>query len=263
MPWCPECGVEYREGFETCSDCGCKLSVNPVAAEADSISESEAGTESGIENGIESGPGCETENQFDKEAFLTSASNSIEADLLEGLLNAEEIPVLRKNDDVKIYMGGVTSGVELFVPSHLLDKAKEILEVSKGLLGSEIPEEELIAQALAAEPEDKEPEDMDEGFEEDDEAEVDSDKAEKAEEDSSGDENTEKDSAASDPEADDSAANDSAVDEKDFSKETVEEESANTLPDNEKSKSNAAESHGSGAGDNSFLKRFIHMLTGK
>jgi len=25
MPWCPECGAEYREGFATCSDCGVAL----------------------------------------------------------------------------------------------------------------------------------------------------------------------------------------------------------------------------------------------
>jgi hypothetical protein len=25
MPWCPDCGVEYREGFTRCSECGVPL----------------------------------------------------------------------------------------------------------------------------------------------------------------------------------------------------------------------------------------------
>jgi hypothetical protein len=25
VPWCPQCGVEYREGFSRCSDCGVAL----------------------------------------------------------------------------------------------------------------------------------------------------------------------------------------------------------------------------------------------
>jgi hypothetical protein len=29
MPWCPQCGTEYREGFERCSDCGTALVAAP------------------------------------------------------------------------------------------------------------------------------------------------------------------------------------------------------------------------------------------
>ena len=29
MTWCPECGVEYREGFARCSDCGVALVNQP------------------------------------------------------------------------------------------------------------------------------------------------------------------------------------------------------------------------------------------
>ena len=31
MPWCPECGAEYREGFATCSECGVALTDAPPA----------------------------------------------------------------------------------------------------------------------------------------------------------------------------------------------------------------------------------------
>jgi hypothetical protein len=31
MPWCPQCGTEYREGFDRCSDCGSTLVAEPPA----------------------------------------------------------------------------------------------------------------------------------------------------------------------------------------------------------------------------------------
>jgi hypothetical protein len=35
MPWCPQCGTEYREGFDRCSDCGATLVATPPAEHAD------------------------------------------------------------------------------------------------------------------------------------------------------------------------------------------------------------------------------------
>ena len=32
MPWCPDCGTEYREGFDRCSECGVSLVNAPPAA---------------------------------------------------------------------------------------------------------------------------------------------------------------------------------------------------------------------------------------
>jgi hypothetical protein len=237
MPWCPKCGIEYREGFETCSDCGVGLSETPVSVETGSVPESEAETEVESKNEVESE--SNSDYQFDMEAFLVETGNSIEADMIEGLLNAEEIPVLRKNDDVKIYMDGVSSGVDLYVPSHLLDKAKEILEISKGVLGGEIPEEELEAQALAAEPEDEDPEEEDPENEEE--------------------------------ESDDEEAGDGAV-----AEGIGDEESTIELPVNEESTLNGigsqeteavdGELQGQGNKDpetGSFFDRFMHLLKGK
>lgn len=68
----------------------------------------------------------------DHEALLTTAGDSIEAEIIEGLLNANGIPVLKKYSDVggymTIYAGTSFTGVDLYVPSRLLDKAKELLE---------------------------------------------------------------------------------------------------------------------------------------
>ena len=33
MPWCPDCGTEYRAGFTRCSDCGAALVETPPPAE--------------------------------------------------------------------------------------------------------------------------------------------------------------------------------------------------------------------------------------
>lgn len=263
MPWCPKCGIEYRDGFEICSDCDCKLSENPVPGEM----ESETGTETEVE--VET----ESELQFDQEAFLISTGSSIEADMIEGLLNADEIPVLKKYGDggdyLKIYTGGVITGVDLYVPSHLLDKAKEILEASQGVLGgSEIPEEELEAQALAAQPED---EDIEEEGSEDEEAEDDL-----TEEDLSEDEE-----AADVGNGDEESANEEATNEEPTVEEPayaepegniVESLDNAVVDDKPKEKGlHARELQASEAQENgnkvpetgSFLQRFISWLTGK
>ncbi len=37
MPWCPDCGAEYREGFTSCSDCGVALVDTPPPAEEGTV----------------------------------------------------------------------------------------------------------------------------------------------------------------------------------------------------------------------------------
>lgn len=71
-------------------------------------------------------------NSQHNEAFLLSAADSIEAGMIEQLLNANGIPVLKKYKGMggflKIYMGDSIYGVDLYVPAELLDKAREIIE---------------------------------------------------------------------------------------------------------------------------------------
>lgn len=115
MPWCPKCRAEYREGFTTCSDCGTDLADEP-------------------------GPPSELKKngdiEYDREAYLTSVSNRIEAEMVEALLNSEGIPVLKKFREtggfLDIYMGAINNfGVDLYVPSKLLENAKEIIASSR------------------------------------------------------------------------------------------------------------------------------------
>jgi predicted nucleic acid-binding Zn ribbon protein len=67
----------------------------------------------------------------DEAAYLTSVSNRIEAEMIEALLNSHGIPVLKKSREaggyLDIYMGATIFGVDLYVPSKLLKKAKEII----------------------------------------------------------------------------------------------------------------------------------------
>jgi hypothetical protein len=107
MPWCPNCRTEYIEGFNTCSDCNCELVdiLEPIIKE---------------------------EIIYDKEAFLITVNNGIEADLIESILNANNIPVLKKFKGagayLKLYMGMAIFGVDIYVPSNLLDEAKNLIE---------------------------------------------------------------------------------------------------------------------------------------
>ncbi len=110
MSFCPKCRVEYREGFYRCSECDCDL-VDKLEPEID---DDDTGSES---------------------AFLMTAANSMEADVIEAILYADGIPVLRKYKEaggyMMVFMGRTIFGVDLFVPSPLLEKAREIIETSR------------------------------------------------------------------------------------------------------------------------------------
>lgn len=108
MPWCPLCREEYREGFTICSDCGVELveELNPINQGSDRE--------------------CETE------AYLTTASNEVEADIIESLLKSYGIPILKKYEEagafLNVYMGFSTFGIKIFVPESKLEEARIIIE---------------------------------------------------------------------------------------------------------------------------------------
>ncbi|MDF2988881.1 MAG: hypothetical protein K0R50_4391 [Eubacterium sp.] len=71
------------------------------------------------------------DSNYTKEVYLTTVTNSIEAETLEALLQANNIPVLKKFREagayLEIYMGTSNFGVDIYVPSDLLDKAQDIM----------------------------------------------------------------------------------------------------------------------------------------
>jgi hypothetical protein len=111
MPWCPKCRSEYREGFESCSECG--------AALVEELPEEPAPEKT------EGGDG-------DHAVFLVSAADNFEADIIKSKLEAYGVPVMQKHkeagDYLHVYMGASPFGIDLYVPSKLLEKAREILE---------------------------------------------------------------------------------------------------------------------------------------
>lgn len=104
MPWCPKCKTEFREGIEICSDCKTEL-VNKIKEE---------------------------KIEYDKEIFLMCVAGEIEANGVESLLRAHDIPVLKKHKGaggyLEIYMGMSKAGIDLFVPENLLEEARDIVE---------------------------------------------------------------------------------------------------------------------------------------
>ncbi|SET58650.1 Putative signal transducing protein [Natronincola peptidivorans] len=113
MPWCPKCKLEYRDGFEKCNDCKIDLIEELEKHEKEAI-------------------------VFDTEVLLTSVTDHIHADIIEAKLNDSGIPVLKKHREIggylNIYMGMTSLGIDIYVPSKLLEEAKEIisLDVSEG-----------------------------------------------------------------------------------------------------------------------------------
>ncbi|NLE24712.1 MAG: DUF2007 domain-containing protein [Clostridiaceae bacterium] len=78
------------------------------------------------------------------QAFLITASDSFEADIIESKLATAEIPVYRKHRGpgayLNIVLGNTAMGIDLFVPEEKIEEAKGILESA-----SDVSDEEILA----------------------------------------------------------------------------------------------------------------------
>lgn len=122
MPWCPRCGVEYREGFSHCSDCGVTLVSTPPK-------EVERPT----------GPGGEW-------VEIASYRTAEEARLAQGLLQEQGIPaeVVDKHVVLNPFPQVDEAQVLLLVPPEEADRADEVLaraEAGEDLLPEDVEPE--------------------------------------------------------------------------------------------------------------------------
>lgn len=108
MSWCPKCKTEYREGFNTCSDCGSSLDETQELNEEFNI---------------------ESVGHENSEAWLhlIGCEDDQEADIIESFLSRENILTVRKysgaSEYLKITMGMAKLGVDLYVKESQLNDA--------------------------------------------------------------------------------------------------------------------------------------------
>ena len=128
MPWCPKCGCEYEDGIEECVDCSLTLvDTKPEIPDPD-------------------------EGYVDDEpAFLVTVRDSIEAGMVESQLKVYGIPVLRSFKEsggyMSVLMGDTVMGIDIYVPSKLLEQATEIISSDLGVSDAEIENDAMDEQA--------------------------------------------------------------------------------------------------------------------
>lgn len=116
MPWCPECGTEYRKGFTVCKDCRVPL------------------TDSRPENKKDF-----PDPEMVRETLLTIVPDELEFTRIESLMAEAGIPVLKKHhgsgEYLELYMGGTPYGIEIYVPHGAYSRAKALLSGDESVLG--------------------------------------------------------------------------------------------------------------------------------
>ena len=117
MPWCPQCGVEYREGFDRCSECGVALTDVPPAGDA---------------RLVEGGDEPPSSSDWLTAGVFTTPE---EAEIARGFLHAAGIAaeIIDKEMHVQPYGMSLLGEVFLRVPPSELGRAKRLLaEAERG-----------------------------------------------------------------------------------------------------------------------------------
>lgn len=132
MLWCPKCKVEYREGFDQCDDCGHALEEMPCAKPEDEASCNRVAEDAGTE------------------VFLSGSNDAFTIQIMCEALKDAGIPCICKKrgagEYLEVYMGVSWLGADLYVPSRLLTRAKEIIAIYTDELHHITPPKEAIIE---------------------------------------------------------------------------------------------------------------------
>ncbi|MCL2546818.1 MAG: hypothetical protein FWE06_06445 [Oscillospiraceae bacterium] len=110
MSYCPHCKVEYREDFSSCADCSAALTSEPPASPKHTPKKVQAA--------------------YAAPTFLCSATHGTTSDILLAALRGKGIPAQARHrgagEFLTIYMGASAQGMDIFVPSDMLEQARNI-----------------------------------------------------------------------------------------------------------------------------------------
>lgn len=130
---CPNCGAEYRAGFDTCADCGLALMPGPAPVDENDAAEgSPAATGTWAEATRRAWSDAADDDEDDEEdhpapAVLTRLPLQ-EAMLLVGRLEEAGIPARVESDESPYFVAALNVLKNVLVPMVRLENAKRVLD---------------------------------------------------------------------------------------------------------------------------------------